>query len=121
MNDWLLGVVVALSLLAAAVVAVQAARDTEPQDRTFLLLAVIEAVLVVQVIAGSIALARTDRDVDGVTFVSYLVAVALVLPIGAFLSLAERSRWGTILLGVAVVTVLALEVRMDQIWSGVGA
>jgi hypothetical protein len=53
--------------------------------------------------------------------VSYLVGVALALPVGAFWSLAERSRAGTAVLAVAVFTVIALELRLDTIWSGAGA
>ncbi len=63
-------------------------------------------------------LAGTDRDVSGVLFVSYLVGIVLALPIGAFWSLAERTRSGTGVLVVAALTVLALEVRLVDIWGG---
>ena len=93
-------------------------RDELAQDRTFALLAIAEVVLLVQLVIGCILLAGTDRDVSGVLFVSYLVGIALALPIGAFWSLAERTRSGTGVLAIAALTVLALEVRLADIWSG---
>ncbi len=52
---------------------------------------------------------------------SYLVGIALALPVGAFWSLAERSRAGTAVLAVAVFTVIGLELRLHAIWGGAGA
>ena len=84
----------------------------------FVLLGVTELVLVGQLVAGCVALGHTARDVDGTLFVSYLIGTALVLPIGAFWSLAERTRAGTAVVLLAVLTVAALEVRLDAIWAG---
>lgn len=121
MNDWLSGAVIALSLLSAAWTGYLLLRDRLAQDRTFVLLAVTEVALIAQLVVGCVALATTDRDVAGVLFISYLVGNSLALPIGVFWSLAERSRSGTGVLLVAALTVAALQVRLDTIWSGVGA
>ncbi len=121
MNQWVAGAVMATSLLATVLLLVMLVRDEVAQDRTFGLLASIELLLVVQLVVGSIALARTERDVDGVLFVSYLVGVVLALPIGVFWSLAERTRAGTGVLLVAALTVVALQLRLGTIWDGAGA
>ena len=120
MNDWVAGAVTVLGLAAGVLLLVLLVRDEVAQDRTFALLAVLELVLLVQLVVGCVALGRTDRDVDGVLFVSYLVGVALALPIGVFWSLAERTRAGTGVLLVAVLTVVALQLRLGTIWSGTG-
>ncbi|MCW2815407.1 MAG: hypothetical protein JWN84_2862 [Nocardioides sp.] len=120
MNDWLTGAVVVLSLVAGVVLVLLMVRDEAAQDRTFAFLALVELVLVVQIVVGCIALGRTERDVEGVLFVSYLVGVALALPVGVFWSLAERTRAGTGVLLVAVLTVVALQLRLETIWSGTG-
>ena len=120
-SDWVLGVVVVTCLVAAVLLVVLMVRDEPAQDRTFVCLAVIELVLVGQLVGGCVALGATERDVSGVLFVSYLVGVALALPIGVFWSLAERTRSGTAVLLVAALTVVALEVRLDAIWGGAGA
>ena len=113
-----MGLVLVLSAATVVVLGVLLVRDHAAQDRTFVLLAATEVVLVVQLVVGLVALAGTDRDVSGPLFVSYLVGVLFALPIGAFWSLAERTRSGTGVLLVAVLTVVALEVRLDAIWGG---
>ncbi len=121
MNDWIAGAVFVLGGVTALWTLILVVRDQVAQDRTFALLALAEVVLLVQLVVGCVRLAGTDRDVSGVLFVSYLVGIVLALPIGAFWSLAERTRSGTGVLVVAALTVLALEVRLVDIWGGLGA
>ena len=118
MNDVITAAVYVLGTASALVALGLVIRDEVAQDRTFGLLALTELVLLVQLVVGCVLLAGTDRDVEGVLFVSYLVGVTLALPIGAFWSLAERTRSGTGVLVVAALTVLALQVRLVDIWSG---
>ena len=120
MNAVLLWLVVASSVVALVLVVVHLVRDETAGDPTFAALAVAEVLLLVQAVVGSVALAGTDREISGVTFVSYLWSIVLVLPIGAFWSLAERTRAGTAVLLVALLTVVALEVRLQSLWA-VGA
>lgn len=117
MNDLVTGAVAVTAVVACLTVLVQLIRDEPVGDRIFVLLGLAELVLVVQVVTGLVTLGHTDRDVDGVLFGSYLVSLILVLPIGAFWSLAERSRAGTAVLLLAGVTVLVLELRLHDIWT----
>ena len=117
-SPWVLGAVLVLCGIAGLLLLWHLARDQVVEDGMFLLLAVTEVVLVVQLVAGCVALGQTERDVSGALFVSYLVGVILALPVGAFWSLAERNRAGTGVLLLAVLTVAALEVRLDAIWGG---
>lgn len=116
-SPWVLGAVLVLCGITMLLLLVHLVRDLAAQDGMFVLLGITELVLLGQLIAGCIALGSTDREVDGLLFVSYLVGVTLVLPIGAFWSLAERNRAGTAVVMLAVLTVAALEVRLDGIWS----
>lgn len=116
-----MGAVLVLSGLAALGTLVLLVRDETAGDPMFALLGVVEVALVVQLVVGAVALSGTERDVSGVLFVSYLVAVLLALPIGAFWSLAERTRAGTAVLLLAMLTVAGLEVRLEAIWGGAGA
>lgn len=120
MSPWVLGAIFVLCGVTAVVLVVHLVRDRAAEDGMFLLLGVTEVLLLVQLVLGCIALAGTGRDVQGALFVSYLVGAALPLPIGAFWSLAERSRAGTAVVLLAVATVAALEVRLDAIWGGAG-
>lgn len=118
MSPWVLGAVLALCGTTVALLVVHLVQDRAAADSMFVLLALTELVLLGQLVGGCVALGNTERDVDGTLFVSYLVGIALALPIGAFWSLAERSRAGTAVVLLAVLTVAALEVRLDAIWAG---
>lgn len=118
MTDWLYGVVLAVACAAAVLLVVDLIRDRAAQDSHFISLAVLDVVLLVQLVVGAVALGRTERDVEGTVFVSYLVTVVLIPVIGAFFSLAERSRVGTTILLLAVATVAGLELRLWDLWGG---
>lgn len=118
MTVWLVVPVLVLCALAAVATLVLIVRDESPPgDRYFALLGVLLLVVVVQMVGGLVALATTERTVpEPVTFGAYLVTVVLVLPFGAALALVERSRWGTAALLVALLTVAAMEARLDALW-----
>lgn len=120
---WLVVLVLVLCALASAWTAAMIVRDeSPPSDRYFALLGVLLLVLVAQLVAAAVALLGTDRDVaEPATFGAYLVTVVLVLPFGAALALVERSRWGNAALLIALLTVAAMETRLDQIWRLGGA
>lgn len=69
-------------------------------------------------IGGCVALARTDRDVDGVLFVSYLLTLVIIPPAAIMWGIAEKSRWGTGVVVVAMVSVAVLCFRCLGIWQG---
>jgi hypothetical protein len=116
----LYGVILAIFGGAAVLLLIDLVRDRAAEDSHFLALAVLEVLLLVQLVWGCVALAGTERDVSGATFVSYLVTAALAPVAGALFSLAERSRVGTTILLLAVATVAGLELRLDDIWSAGG-
>ena len=47
----------------------------------------------------------------------YLVTVLLILPFAAAWAFAERSRWSSVVMVLAAVTVIFLEYRLVQIWE----
>lgn len=118
MNVWVLGLVLALTTAAAVWTVVMVVRDqSPPSDPYFALLGVLALALLGQAVGGSVAAAATERDLETVTFVAYLFTALLVLPVGAALALVERSRWGTGVLLVALVTVAACEARLWALWG----
>lgn len=121
MTDWLTGVVLVLAGVGCLQIVVLLVRDRVAQDGTFLALAVVELAVLVQLVYGCVALARTGDDVSVVLFVSYLVGNLLALPVGVFWSLAERSRSGSAVLLLAGFTVIALQLRLETIWGTAGA
>lgn len=108
----------AAGLLLAAWAVLQAALDRRVSGAQLLGCAVLEVALVGQAVGGVVALAVTDRPVEPVTFVGYQLTLVLMLPLGVFWAIAERSRWGNGVLAVACAVVPVLLVRLGQIWAG---
>ena len=111
------GLIIA-ALVVAAWCLVLVVRNHRINDPTLGLLALLELGLLVQAVLGIVNLARTDRDVSGVTFVGYLIGSLVILPLATFWSLAEKTRWGTGVLVVACLVIPVAIVRMNQVWHG---
>ena len=84
----------------------------------FYVIGVLEIALIALLVGGVAALSMTSRDVDGVLFVSYLVTVVVIPPAAVLWGIAEKSRWGTGVVVVAMLTVAVLCVRLLDIWKG---
>ncbi|GAA3532915.1 hypothetical protein GCM10022234_32250 [Aeromicrobium panaciterrae] len=84
----------------------------------FYAVVVLELALVVLLVGGCIALGSTSREVDGALFVSYLVTLVIIPPAAVLWGIAEKSRWGTGVVVVALLTVAVLCVRLLDIWKG---
>ena len=84
------------------------------------LVALIEGLLLVQ-LAVSIALVATGKQAvgDTVEFFGYLITALIVPPAAIAWAVIERTRWSTIVLGVAGFTIAVMLVRMWQIWTGI--
>ena len=92
----------------------------KPSSLSIGALALVELLLLIQFVLSIVLVAGGARaKTDTVEFFSYLV-VALIVPLGAgFWALVERSRWSTMVLGVAGFTVAIMLARMEQIWFGI--
>lgn len=79
--------------------------------------AVVEGVLVVQAVVLAVLQATGEQDVDGVLLWGYVVTQLVVLPVAAAWAFAERTRWSSVVLLVAALTVAFLQLRLLQIWG----
>ncbi|WP_418276628.1 hypothetical protein ACNHYB_01585 [Isoptericola jiangsuensis] len=77
---------------------------------------VVEAVLVVQAVVAGVLQAQ-GHAVDGVLFWGYLLTAALLLPLAAVWAFAERTKWSSVVLCVASLTVAFLQWRLWTIWE----
>jgi hypothetical protein len=107
-----------LAVAVAAFAAVHTVRDLPFGNPLFYAVAALEAVLLVVAVGSGVALATTDRDVATGLFVSYLLTVLVVPPAAVLWGIAEKSRWGTGVVVVALLTVAALMLRLLGIWKG---
>lgn len=118
MNETVAYAVAISALLIAGFAAISTARNKPFSNPLFYAISVLEIVLVGLLIGGGIALAKTSRDVDGVLFVSYLVTVVVIPPAAVLWGIAEKSRWGTGVVVVAMLSIAVLCVRLLGIWRG---
>ncbi|GAA4943705.1 hypothetical protein HD597_000917 [Nonomuraea thailandensis] len=118
MNTTVSTIVISGSLLLMLMSLVVAIRD-RPMGMVLLVgFALLEVAVLVQagfVIAGVAGGRGPD---DQVTLFGYVGGVVLIPPAGVFLALAERSRWGPAILGVAGFAVAVMTGRLLQIWQG---
>ncbi|GAA0260015.1 hypothetical protein [Cryptosporangium japonicum] len=117
MVDGLATAVTVVALLLAAWALIEVIRGKAPHRPLLAGVAGLEALLVVQAVVGFVKLA-TDRTPDELaTFVGYLIASLVILPIGYFWAWSEKNRSATAVVGVACLVIPVLVVRMNQVWS----
>ncbi|MEJ2864252.1 hypothetical protein [Actinomycetospora flava] len=116
-------VVLALALAWALWCGVSAAVGQAPTVRHRIGLLVLEGVALVVALVIVVGLVVEGGRTTGavVEIVGYLVATLIVLPIGAALAHGERTRYGSVVLAVAGVTLAVLSLRTGQVWTVTGA
>jgi hypothetical protein len=115
-----LTVAVAVTALAlAAWCGFAAYRDQPTKDWHFIGMAVVSVLALAQLVVGIVQLARGEKAEEGsVIFVSYLIGSFAAVPAAGFLSLTERTRWGSVTVAAGAVVLAVLEVRLYDIWKG---
>jgi hypothetical protein len=83
-------------------------------------LGIVQALVVAEVVAGVVHLARGAHPHEYVTFLGYLIAIFLILPVAMLLARLEPTRWGALIVAVAALVVPVLIVRINQLWTGLG-
>ncbi|MDT0437206.1 MULTISPECIES: hypothetical protein [Streptomyces] len=119
MLDALTVVTAVTALLLAAWCGWAAYRDQPTKDWHFIGMAVVSLLAAVQLVIGVVQLARGEEPEQGTAiFVAYLLGAAACVPAAGFMSLAERSRWGSVTAAAGGVVLAVLEVRLYDIWGG---
>ena len=111
-------IVVGVALLATVYALTRFARNLPLDDPLLFTTIAIEVLLVVQLVVVIIGVATTDRDVDTVTLVAYVVGVVLIVPLGAVWALVEKSRYGPAVLALATFSAAVMTLRVLQLWNG---
>lgn len=81
--------------------------------------AVVEGVLIAQAITAAIRSVTEEPPSDPLLFWGYMATALVILPIAAAWAFAERTKWSSVVLLVAALTVAFLDYRLWQIWTGV--
>ena len=109
---------VAVAVTAGLLCVVLGLAGKAPADVTMGSLALIEVLLVAQLIVAVAAPAFGNTATGNVLeFYVYLISAVLIPPAAVFWALLERGKWSTVTLGVAAFAVAVMVYRMQQIWA----
>lgn len=119
---WFAVTQVAVGAAAALLCTILGLAGRRPSDLSVGALALVELLLLAQIVVAIVApLAGNPISGSALEFWVYLVSAALLPPAGVVWALLERSRWSTVVMGVAAGSVAVMVWRMQVIWSGIGA
>lgn len=108
--------VVAVGVGAVALILGLAGR--RPSDLTVGGMALVLVLLLAQVVIAIVApLAGNPPVGSALEYWVYLVSAVLIPPASVFWALIERSRWSTVIMGVAALSVAVMVWRMQFIWT----
>ena len=109
--------VVVVSLALAAWAVVECVRDRLPPRRLLQALFALQALLLVQLLGVLVRIGGGQRPASTGAFTGYAVMTLLLLPGALALTVEERSRWASLVMGVACLTGAVGEWRLDVTWG----
>jgi hypothetical protein len=115
---WYAVIEVAVASAAGVLCVVMGLFRRKPSDLTMGALALVELLLVVQLVIAIVA-PLTGNSPTGsiVEFYIYLACALLIPLLAGFWALVERDKWSTVILGVAALAIAVMVVRMNIIWT----
>ena len=118
MIDWFTVTQIVVAVVAGLLCIAVGLAGRKPADLTMGATAVVELLLVVQLVVaiGSPAFGNVPTG-SVLEFYVYLVSAIFIPPLAVFWALVERNRWSTVILGVACLAIAVMVYRMGQIWS----
>ncbi|AZC13614.1 hypothetical protein [Microbacterium sp. ABRD28] len=115
---WFTLIQVAVAVAAGLLGVILGLAGRRPSDLTVGAMALVEVLLIVQIVVAVIApFAGNPPSGSLLEFWVYLVSAALLPPAGVAWALVERSRWSTVIMGVAALAVAVMVWRMQVIWT----
>lgn len=122
MIEWYTYLTIAVAVVSALLCLIAGFAGRVPSDLTLgsigLVLLALIGQLVISVVAPFVGNSPSGSLLE---FWVYLISVVLLPVAAGFWALLERSRWSTVVLGVAGVSVAIMVYRMWQIWTVQGA
>lgn len=109
---------VVVAVLAGLLCVVAGLAGRRPSDLTVGSLALVELLLVAQIVVAIVApFAGNSPSGSALEFWVYLISAALLPIAGVGWALVERSRWSTVIMGIAALAVAVMVWRMHVIWT----
>ena len=90
----------------------------KPNDVTLGALVLVELLLIAQLVIALVSPGLGNHPTGSVPeFYVYLISALLIPPLAVFWGLIERTRWSTVVLGLAAFAIAVMVFRMEQIWT----
>jgi len=124
MIEWFTTVQIAVAVVAGLLGVILGLAKRSPNDLILGAAALVELLLIAQVVIAIIAPVFGNVPTgSGLEFWVYLVSAVLLPPLAVFWALIDRSRWSTVVIGVACLAIAVMVYRMNIIWfvQGPGA
>lgn len=118
MIEWFAIAQVIVASVVGVVAVVAGLVGRRPGDVTVGGMGLILLLLIAQVVIALVAPAAGNAPVgSALEFWVYLVSAVLLPPAAVFWALIERSRWSTVIMGIAALAVAVMVWRMQVIWT----
>ena len=118
MIEWFTWVQVGVAVAAGLLCLALGFAGRAPSDLTNGALVLVELLLLVQLVVALLAPLFGNEPTGSVLeFYTYLVGALLLPPAAVFWALLERSRWSTVIMGIAALAVAVMVWRMQVIWT----
>lgn len=110
-------ILIGASVLVGLLAVVLGLAGRKPSDLTVLGLVLVEVLVVAQVVIAILAPMTGNHPTGNLLEFWMYLGTAVVIPVAAiFWALTDRSRWSTVVLGVAALAIAVMSFRMLQIW-----
>ncbi|OJX70311.1 MAG: hypothetical protein BGO95_02665 [Micrococcales bacterium 73-13] len=117
MVEWFSWVQIAVALVVGLIAIGMAVAKRGPNDVTVLGLALVELLLVVQLVLAIVApLTGNPMLGNALEFWMYLVAALIIPPAAIVWGLIEKTRWSNLILATAALGIAVMVFRMHTIW-----
>jgi hypothetical protein len=120
MPDLMYQIALWFNLATGAAMLVLGLANFKPHNWMAISLAATELLLIAQLAVTTYLVIRgASAATDTVEFYAYIITALLIPPAAVFWALIERnSRWSTVVMAVAALSIAVMLVRMHQIWTG---
>ncbi len=117
MIEWVAAVIIVVAIVAGLACVVLGFAGRIPSDYTLGATAIVAVLLLGQLVISIVApLVGNTPTGSLIEYWVYLITAILIPPAAVFWALVERSKWSTVILGVASLAVAVMVFRMTQIW-----
>lgn len=117
MIEWFTTAQIAVAVVAGLLCVVLGLFGRRPEDLTMGATALVEILLLGQLVTALLSPAFGNTATGSVLeFYVYLLSAVLIPVLAGFYALVDRTRWSTVILGVACLAIAVMVYRMHEIW-----